>query len=652
MTSRRPVTEGAVIRRKAVSAEDGDFLRSTVPRKLYRHRWWILGSATLVIFGLGLWGYTLWYARYGKALAWPERIYASFSLFRDTTTIYALGKTTPQLPIPPPLEVARFIAPLILVAAGLSALIALFSAQVNHLRIRRFYRRHVIICGLGLFGLRLAKEYDRDGQKVVVIDANPQLLALSQCRKRLIPVLVADATDPEALRHAGVRNARHVVAVCGDDGVDGQVGLTIEEMSDRADRLRCTMKIDDEAVCDMLEDSEFGQSRFEEGSSLRIHYINIFRSAPLILQGVLSDAFAEDGGAPHIIVAGTDPLGLRFVVSAAREWWFLHRDEQRRMRIALLAPDAHEHGKLLAARYPHFEEACDFECFSYDLTRPQKLAEPWRHDRDDAAHDLDAPDQEDLVRQLLRSDGWSSGTAFVTYADERDSLAATKVLANLAESLPSLGIKVVTTGSTGTITPLLDAMLRGERYRNVETLSLAEKVCRPSFFESDLTEEIARALHKKYVEGEVKAAKKAGRPPRKAARAWEQLDDENRESNRDQARGYGEILGSKGYVIDRTDDWGRETPQFDEPDVDDMARMEHERWCRFKGEWGWQYGEKTEEERRINNLLKPWADLDEGSKEWNRRYITDTPAMLLRYGIAVRRRLENSSEGASTRAGL
>ena len=413
------------------------------------------------------------------------------------------------------------------------------------------------------------------------------------------------------------------------------------------------MKIDDEAVCDMLEDSEFGLSRYEAGNSLRIHYINIFRSAPLILQDALAAAFADkDGEAPHIIVAGTDPLGLRFVVSAAREWWFLHRDEQRRMRIALLAPEAHEHGKLLAARYPHFEEACDFECFSYDLTRPQRLAEPWRHARDDGGQDREPPDQEDLVRELLRSDGWSSGTAFVTYADERDSLAATKVLANLAESLPHLRIKVVTTGSTGSITPLLDAMLRGERYRNVETVSLADKLCRPSFFESDLTEEIARALHKRYVEGEVKAAKKANRPARKAAHPWEELDDENRESNRDQARGYSEILDSKGYVIDRTDDWGRETPQFDQSDIEGMAKMEHERWCRFKRRWGWQYGERTDEDRRINNLLKPWDELDGESKEWNRQYITNTPALLLRYGIAVRHRSPGSIEGSSTRAGL
>ena len=86
-----------------VGAEDGDYLRSTVPRTLYRHRWWILGSATLIIFGLGFWGYGLWYAQWGLSLARPERIYASFSLFRDTTTIYALTikkkAVTPQLPI-------------------------------------------------------------------------------------------------------------------------------------------------------------------------------------------------------------------------------------------------------------------------------------------------------------------------------------------------------------------------------------------------------------------------------------------------------------------------------------------------------------------------------------------------------------------------
>src|SRR5580658_8441826 len=36
VTSRRPVTEVAAIRRTAVSANDGDFVRSTVPRTIYR----------------------------------------------------------------------------------------------------------------------------------------------------------------------------------------------------------------------------------------------------------------------------------------------------------------------------------------------------------------------------------------------------------------------------------------------------------------------------------------------------------------------------------------------------------------------------------------------------------------------------------------
>ena len=104
-----------------------------------------------------------------------------------------------------------FLAPLLLIFAGLSALVALFSPQFNRLRIRLLYRRHLVVCGLGQFGLRLASAYDDMHRRVVVVDANPDSLALSRCRERFIPVLIGDATDPEVLRGAGLTKARHLV---------------------------------------------------------------------------------------------------------------------------------------------------------------------------------------------------------------------------------------------------------------------------------------------------------------------------------------------------------------------------------------------------------------------------------------------------------
>ena len=622
--------------------------RTTFLRNVYHHRWKILGAGVVACFVLGLIGY---WQLYRSALPWPDRIYAALSLFRDTTTLYS-GQ---HPPFPWALEVARFVAPLLLVLAGLSALMALFSAQMSRLVIRLTYRNHLIICGLGEFGVRLAIKYDDIGRRVVVIDANPPSLAVSQCRKRLIPVLVGDATDPEALLHAGAAWANHIVAVCGDDGINGQIGLTVRKLHTRTVRLKCTVHIDDEAVCSLLEESELSVSG-DLDASARIHYLNVYRSGPLVLKRSLWDSFSEvTGEGPHIVVVGTDAIGLRFVVNAAREWWFDHRgtlnDHQgsdKKMRIALVAPNADEQGKTLRAQYPHFDEACHFECYAYDLT---ELEPPKGTHSEDEHHDgAHNEDGEAQVRAFLESDGWSASTVFVTYPEERDSLAAAKALAKIAERLPHLTIRVVTTGSITSITPLLDAMLQGDRYKNVKTLSLLDEVCQPRFFDGDLTEEIAKALHKDFLEGQDEADKKRGHRVDKPTRvAWEVLDEEYRESNRAQANRYDRILGARGYSIELTDDWNRGAPDFSAEDIEAMAKQEHELWVRYQLDHGWRLGPR-DNEKRIRPDLVSWHELDDlnepnglEQKETTKKYVRNAPGLLIRFGMAVKGPRRNKS---------
>ena len=372
-------------------------------------------------------------------------------------------------------------------------------------------------------------------------------------------MLIGDATDPEALQHAGVKHASRVVAVCGNDGINGQIGITVHKLREGNTRPKCTVHIDDEAVCNMLEETEMSQSG-------RVHYLNIYRSAPMVLRRNYPDSFSErNGEAPHIIIAGTDEMGTRFVVSAAREWWFNHQQAKKKMRIALLAPDAEDRGKALREQYPHFEDACDFECHSYDLTdatyHEGGLSGPNK--------ELDGNDAEVAVRALLASDGWRASTVFVVYPDERDSLAAMKSLVRLSETLsrsgfrPSLRIKVVTTGESSSITPFLDATLLGDRYKFVETLPLLDKICQPRFFESDLTEEIAKAFHRRYLEGEEERDRQRGSQSANTTHVpWDDLDIESRESNFAQASGYEAMVRKMGYCIEITDDWDPDLPEF------------------------------------------------------------------------------------------
>jgi voltage-gated potassium channel len=67
--------------------------------------------------------------------------------------------------------------------AAIQALLAIFSKQWQMLMIR-FYRNHVVVCGLGERGLRLAKDFSQHGYRVVVIEGVKDNNLVELCRKQ------------------------------------------------------------------------------------------------------------------------------------------------------------------------------------------------------------------------------------------------------------------------------------------------------------------------------------------------------------------------------------------------------------------------------------------------------------------------------------
>ncbi len=73
----------------------------------------------------------------------------------------------------------------------------------------------VVVIGLGRFGSSLALELTRRGTQVLAIDGSAKVVqALSS---RITHVVVADATDPEALAQLGVAEFRRAVIAIGTD---------------------------------------------------------------------------------------------------------------------------------------------------------------------------------------------------------------------------------------------------------------------------------------------------------------------------------------------------------------------------------------------------------------------------------------------------
>ncbi|KAA1249369.1 potassium channel protein [Mycobacterium simiae] len=96
--------------------------------------------------------------------------------------------------------------------------------QVRHLR------NHVIVVGLGSFGIRVVSDLTAAGYEVAVIECDENNRYLSSAAELDVPVIFGDATLPQTLESARVDHARAVAVLTQDDMVNIETGIVLREM--------------------------------------------------------------------------------------------------------------------------------------------------------------------------------------------------------------------------------------------------------------------------------------------------------------------------------------------------------------------------------------------------------------------------------------
>src|SRR3990170_3349443 len=191
-------------------------------RALRRHEWFVVGAMGAVGLVLGYVGFARHATIHGQQLSFWDLVYLVLQLI-------PLNSGAVAGPVPWQLIVARLLVPAVAGYAAVSALTAVFSDQVLRLRLR-FLRRHLVICGLGRMGALLAERFTERGTRVVVIEREGRNPHIEASREAGAWVITGDATLRETLRAAGVQQARYLIAVCGDDGVNAEVAVTAREL--------------------------------------------------------------------------------------------------------------------------------------------------------------------------------------------------------------------------------------------------------------------------------------------------------------------------------------------------------------------------------------------------------------------------------------
>ncbi|MGH3831163.1 MAG: NAD-binding protein [Pseudonocardiaceae bacterium] len=561
------------------------------PRQVWRrYRGQIAGAAVLTALILGVIGY----GAQNPQLSVADRFYVAIQLF-------SMGGDANKPPIPLPLQIARWLAPLTVAYAAFRTLSTIFLHQWTQTRIRVFFHRHVIICGLGAAGLRFATGFHNRGERVVVIDRAPPPAATEKCRDLGIPVLTGDATKQIALALAGVHRARYLVAVCGQDTVNAEVALAITAAAARKrSPIDCLIQLADERLCELVAQ----QSLIATGP-VACQFFNVYHAGPAALFDTHVELLIpQDGDPPHLMILGAGPFAAALVLEAARRWRLDRTHPAQRIRITLLAPDAAAQAASLAARHPVLATTCELTARSSDPADPDGPPPP---------------------------EGSQPSAAVVCPSDDGASLRATLLFRRV---LPEKCPVIVCTTSWSSLADLLKAPNLGTLV-NVEEFNLLDRVCRPELLLEGPRETLAQAIHADYAS---RRREQGASPDDPALAVWEDLPETLRASNRAQAADLGNKLREIGCELVPTTDWDAPPVPFTEAEVEHLAELEHQRWEVERRQAGWRLGPERDPDRKLTPYLVPWENLAEEVKDNDRNAMRALPTFLARAGFAIIRR--------------
>ncbi len=504
------------------------------------------------------------------------------------------------------LEIARFLAPVVIGYAAIGAIVALYRDQLNRFRIQRM-RNHIVVAGLGSGGLRLARSFAEDDWSVVAIERDAANVAIESCRQQGIRVLIGDATDQRTLRQAGVGRSVLIVAMCGDDGANMDVATASRVISaEHASQiLTALIELDDFELWYVMK----AQALIDrDESSFRMELVNLSASAADLLLEKHPPFDARQPGSPHVLVIGDDGVTQSLVADILRHWMAADRSDADTLRVTLASKSATSSHQSLLARYP---TAADV---------PNCTIEPW---------DIDL-----AATGVIK--GAPEGVTAIYVSMARDTQALTIAL-TLREQ-PGLfdGVPIVIAVDDREAGVGRTVARDGPALEGISAFGWLSDTLRPeALLTHTATETIARVGHDLHCEGQRKLEITEHDDPHLVE--WELLHHDLRESNRLWADGISGKLSALRCVI---------TPaplidprhcgfEFTTEEVEAMAPLEHDRWSADMKRLRFTNGPRDDRHHPLIDV--PFDQLPPENQEKDRAHVRTIPLVLARSGFAVHR---------------
>jgi voltage-gated potassium channel len=166
----------------------------------------------------------------GQRFTFSRSLYGAFTLlfFEDSLGYPQQGY----------LQILYFLIPILGVTAVVDGVVSFGTALVDkqargqkwQLAMASTYNNHVIICGIGKVGYRVALELLKLGREVVAVESDSEGRFIENIQALGIPVIIADARPPETLVKAGVAHADAIIPCTEHELTNLDIALDAREL--------------------------------------------------------------------------------------------------------------------------------------------------------------------------------------------------------------------------------------------------------------------------------------------------------------------------------------------------------------------------------------------------------------------------------------
>jgi len=490
-------------------------------------------------------------------------------------------------------HIARFLSPVVL---GIGALLVL----LEFWREFRFWlarlEDHTVVIGIDRKGRQLVEDFTRkDGRtgaapRVIAVDRtdSDQLRA---CRARGALTVLGDLLDPLVLDRAKVHRARHVFCVTPDDAANAEIAVRLATHSGKS---TCFAHVADlELLSELRRMPPFDRPHDHREFRLFSGFTN---SARLLFWDDPPDLHVPGlrtrERAPHFVVVGIGGMGESVVLQAIR---VCHYRSEQPLRITLVDRRAEERKDRLLRRYPGLADP--------DTVRVCEIAHRRR----------EIEDGEGLLEELRELDDFDC----VYVCIENDALSFAAGVA-VKKAYPTKGVFVRLAERGG-----LSTLLSGDSAPT--PFGFVDESCMRAIVANENLDRVAKEFHEAYLRRRHGTGHGSGNP-------WERLGTAYRDANRHAVDHIPFKLRVVGYAWERSDEPGED---LTEEQVEQLAPLEHRRWCAERILEGWVYGPTKQEEPRESPHLVAWDRFDAGAKDLDRAQVRQIPVVLRELGIRI-----------------